>query len=335
MMPAKIEKIIQSRILWVLSGLVPLVLFTAIMLLLFNQQQDRAVTHLINEAAGNAALVVERAIGGQFGLLQGLAASHALDQGDFTNFRTDTQRIWALHPEWRTVILTNEHEPLMNLRFPSGTPITPLRDSDSLKTVWETRTPFVGNLSNGFVAIRAPVLREGRMMYTLVAPTDPDFFRIQLQVSEKTGSWNFMVVGSDGIVISASSRAPATQGKPLDQSFLQKRKGILSLAGMLYSAPVAISSCGWRVVVFGSKKFVRLPGRGIFSASGCTHDPDIQFRLGRLAESGRPAQTDGRNAGGPAPAEGNDQGLKGRPLGLGPDHGSDPVFRGVEKSDRV
>nr|NJM04616.1 hypothetical protein [Desulfobacula sp.] len=124
-MSVKLEKIIQSRILWFLSGLVPLVLFTAVMILLFIQQQDRAVTHLVNEAAGNAALVVERAIGGQVGLLQGLAASHALDQGDFADFRTDTQRIWELHPEWRTVILTNENEPLINLRFPPGGPPSP------------------------------------------------------------------------------------------------------------------------------------------------------------------------------------------------------------------
>nr|NJM04615.1 hypothetical protein [Desulfobacula sp.] len=98
----------------------------------------------------------------------------------------------------------------------------------------------MGNLFNGFVAIRVPVIREGRMLYTLVAPTDPDFFRIPLQASEKTGSWEFMVVGSDGIVISASSRAPSSQGKPLDQRFLQGREGVLSLAGMLYSAPVSI-----------------------------------------------------------------------------------------------
>jgi hypothetical protein len=156
MAPLKIEKIIQSRLLWFLAGLAPLVLFTAIMLLLFIQQQDRAIKHLINEAAGSAALVVERTIGEQTGLLKGLAASHALDQGDFVNFRIDAQRLWELHPEWRTVILTGAREPFLNLRFPPGALITPIRDPESLKTVWETKAPFVGNLSNGYVAISSP-----------------------------------------------------------------------------------------------------------------------------------------------------------------------------------
>ncbi len=182
MAPLKIEKILQSRLLWFFAWLAPLVLFTA------------------------------------------LSASHALDQGDFVNFRIHAQRLWELHPEWRTVILTNAHEPFLNLRFPPGAPITPLRDSDSLKTVWETKAPFVGNLSYGYVAIRVPVIRDGRMMYTLVAPTDPDFFRIPLQRSEKTGDWDFMVVGSDGIVISASGQAPSSQGEAFG-SMLPSRQG--------------------------------------------------------------------------------------------------------------
>ncbi|MFA5903801.1 MAG: PAS domain S-box protein [Desulfobacula sp.] len=229
------------------------------MLLLFIQQQDRLITHLVNEAADNTAHVVEQAISEQIGLLKGLAASHSLDQGDFTDFRIDAQRLWNLHPEWRTVILTDEHDPLLNLRFPAGTPVTPIRDSGSLKTVWDTKEPFVGNLSNGFVAIRVPVIRDDRMMYTLVAPANPEFFRGPLQGSEKIGHWDFMIVGGDGIVISASGQAPATQGNPLHESFLQNREALLSSAGMLFSAPVTLLPSGWRVIVFGPEKFVTAP----------------------------------------------------------------------------
>ena len=259
MTPIRLEKILQSSLLWFLAGLGPLVMFTAIMLLVFIQQQDKGIAHLVNEAAGNTAHMVEHTIGEQIGLLKGLAASHALDDGDFKSFRKDAQRLWELHPEWRTVILTDEHEPLLNLRFSPGALITPLRDPESLKTVWETKEPFVGNLAHGFVAIRVPVTRDNRMIYTLVAPTDPDFFKITLQVSDKTGNWEFMVVGSDGIVISASDRAPSPEGKPLDQLFLQNRKDVLSLSGMLYSAPVVINPGGWRVIVFGQEKFVEAP----------------------------------------------------------------------------
>ena len=259
MTPIRLEKILQSSLLWFLAGLGPLVMFTAIMLLVFIQQQDKGIAHLVNEAAGNTAHMVEHTIGEQIGLLKGLAASHALDDGDFKSFRKDAQRLWELHPEWRTVILTDEHEPLLNLRFSPGALITPLRDPESLKTVWERKEPFVGNLAHGFVAIRVPVTRDNRMIYTLVAPTDPDFFKITLQVSDKTGNWEFMVVGSDGIVISASDRAPSPEGKPLDQLFLQNRKDVLSLSGMLYSAPVVINPGGWRVIVFGQEKFVEAP----------------------------------------------------------------------------
>ena len=255
----RLEKLLQSRLFYLLSGIVPLIAFSLSMILLFIQQQDNAIKYLLKEAGNNTAHVVERAIGEQIGLLKSLATSRSLDNGNFTYFRMEAQRLRDLHPEWRTIILTNETQPFFNLNFPTGESITPLRDPTSLEKVWSTKKPFVGDLANNYVAIRVPVIRNGLVIYTLVAPTDPIFFKTALQISPKSPEWGFIIVGSDGIVISASDNAPTTQGKPLHQAFLQNKKEIFSISGMLYSAPVAITSGAWRLIVFASEDSVEAP----------------------------------------------------------------------------
>lgn len=95
-----IESFTNRRFFWVLSGLLPLLIFAALMLLLFTEQQEKAIRRLLHEAATNAAHVVEQAIVEQIGLLNGLAASRSLDTGDFDAFRLDAQRLSNIHPKW-------------------------------------------------------------------------------------------------------------------------------------------------------------------------------------------------------------------------------------------
>lgn len=254
-----LENLGGRRLLWVLSGVLPLASFAAVMLFIFTQQQERAINRLLYEAGINSAHVVDLAIREQIGLLNGLAVSRALDKGDFEAFRLDAQRLWSMHPEWRTIILTDEKRQVFNLRFPAGAALPLLRDPVSLSEVWQTGKPFIGDLTHGFVAIRVPVTRNDGIVYSLVAPTNPQFFLAALHGFQKTGQWEIIIAGSDNVVIAASPQAPVTAGMTLPPPFRQHSREVLSANDMLYASPVSIDFGKWRIFVFAPAASIETP----------------------------------------------------------------------------
>ena len=203
--------------------------------------------------------MVNTTIREQIGLLKGMAALQSLDNKAFEAFRSDAQRVWEMHPEWRTVILTDESKPVFNLRIPPGKPLIPLRDPDSLKKVWETKRSYVGNLSHGFVAIRIPVFREKRVVYSLVAPTAPSFFQDKLYAAQESHKWSFIIVGSDDVVITASKDVPLKTGDRVAQSVLEKEIGKLVSKDIRQAAPVNVVSSGWRITIFAPSDIIEAP----------------------------------------------------------------------------
>ena len=64
------------------AGLLPLIFFGIVMLIMFTRQQEQAIERLLRGAAAGAAHVVDRAVGEQLGIMNGMAASTAFDRGD-------------------------------------------------------------------------------------------------------------------------------------------------------------------------------------------------------------------------------------------------------------
>jgi len=255
-----LERLIGQRIFWILSGVLPLALFAVWMFVIFTDQQESAINQLINQSAASAAHSLDRTLQQQIGLLEGLAIARSLDAGDFDLFRISAQRLKDKHPEWRTVILTDVHRQLFNLRIPPGQPLDPVRDPHSLKRVWETRRAVVGDLSQGFVPVRTPVLRADRMQYTLVVPIDPQFFLSTLQTANESRGWKYAIAGSDDIVIAASPGVAVTPGRPLPPRLATARDSDGAAEGdMLLARPVEVPTSGWRVHLMVPAASVKTP----------------------------------------------------------------------------
>jgi len=254
------DSLARQRLLWIVSGILPLALFGVWMIQLFTKQQEEAVEQLMDEAAGNAAHVLERTLGEQVGILDGLATARSLDTGDFELFRISASRIKERHPEWRTVILTDARSQLFNLRVPAGRPLDPPRDPKSLARVWQTQQAYIGDLSFGYVAIRVPVIREQRVLYTLVAPVDPNFFLSVLQAAREDKGWQYIIAGSDDIVIAASPGTGMISGKSLSQHFIEhKERKMHQVEGMLHARPVKVPASGWRLFMIAPVDAVKAP----------------------------------------------------------------------------
>ena len=255
-----LERLIGQRIFWILSGVLPLALFAVWMFVIFTDQQESAINQLINESAASAAHSLDRTLQQQIGLLEGLAIARSLDAGHFDLFRISAQRLKDKHPEWRTVILTDAHRQLFNLRIPPDQPLQPVRDPQSLARVWETRRAAVGDLSHGFVPVRTPVLRAGRMQYTLVVPIDPQFFLSTLQTASEARGWKYVIAGSDGIVIAASPGVAVTTGQPLPPMLTTARdRDDAAEDDMLLARPMKIPTSGWEVYLMVPEDSVKSP----------------------------------------------------------------------------
>ena len=248
----------DRRLAWVAAGLLPLFIFAIVMLIMFTRQQEQAIERLLREAAAGAAHVVDRAVGEQLGIMKGMAASMAFDRGDFTTIRSEAQRLWDMHPEWRTVIVTDEHRPLMNLRSPLGGPITPLRDPESLARVWSTGKPSVGNLVSDHVGLRVPVAPEGRMAYTIAVPVDPRFFRDILAKHRLEQPWSAAVIGSDRAVIAATPDSPLKEGQPLPEKFGPAAGGFRA-AEADYQTWAPVGTSGWSALIIAPAAAVERP----------------------------------------------------------------------------
>ena len=241
---------------WVAIGLLPLFVYGISMLVVFRHQQAQVVEHMLQQAAGGVAHLVERAIREQLGVMNGMAASYAFDREDLETARQEAQRLWRLHPEWRTVIVTDANRQLLNLRFPAGEPLPALRDSESLAQVWANQQPVVGGLVHGYVGIRVPVVREGRTIYTIAVPIDPRFFGEQLRASTEDRPWTAAVIdGAGKPIATAGSQA---EDKTRLQEVPAGAQGFLA-DGVDYLAWAPVGGYGWRVAVVAPAAAIEQP----------------------------------------------------------------------------
>jgi PAS domain S-box-containing protein len=226
---------------------------------MYTTQQENRIHRFLLESAAHASHNVDRAIGEQIGLLHGLSSARSLDDGNFDSFRINTQRLISVHPEWRTVIVTDQKVPLFNHRFQPGEALTPLRDPNSLARVWQTQKPYVGDLANGFVAIRVPVIRDRQVRYTLVVPVETQFFLEAIHTSPQTGSHGYIIIGSDGIVIASSANAPAESGQLLPPQFFIRDSLTRVVGESIYTAPSPIKTSGWQLILFAPNDEIMAP----------------------------------------------------------------------------
>jgi len=258
--PLKIFAVLRyQHFAWIIAGLTPLVLFAIFMLYLFTKQQEKEIDRLLYESANNAAFTVDRAIREQIGILNGLAVSRSLDSSNFDSFRVNSKRLKAIHPEWRTVILTDDHQQVFNLQIPKGTPLAPIRDPKSLKEMWTNKTPSVGGVVFGHIPIRVPVMRGNRILFTLVVPITPSYFSDILNSFTEPMSWGFMIVGHDGIVIASSPDAPASTSEKVPERFRTPLNNSQTIDGLLFSRTVAVKTSNWNLFLFTGEGTIVAP----------------------------------------------------------------------------
>ncbi|MGC5781171.1 ATP-binding protein [Methylobacterium sp. NFXW15] len=182
-------------------------------------QQQRDLTR--DAAVASATRVAERVasdIASQIAVLQAEAASATLDKPDLAAFYAEADRLRQAHPLWATVELADpDGAQVVNLLRSLDEELGPTADRKSFDAVVRTQRPVIGGIGpvgpisgKRLVALRVPVIREGKLRYVLSVRLATNAVSSILRDAGAPEGWVGTIVDADGNTI-ARTRAESEE----------------------------------------------------------------------------------------------------------------------------
>ncbi|WP_449221614.1 ATP-binding protein [Tistrella mobilis] len=269
-------------------SLLPLAAFAvAVVLMLRAERADRLATE-ITAAAANTAASIRHEVQHQIDGLTALAISEALDRGDLPAIRLEMQRLYDRHPEWASLILTGvtlpdqspgihqnpvmhqnpgiDLRPIIDLRRAEGEALPSDPDPSGAATAITTRRPLIGNLTDGHLPVRVPVVRGGQVIFLLTALVRSGLFSDLLAAQSVPQGWILALADARHITIGRSARGLAFTGSPAPDAF---RRGATETPGQVVAGqgrdgPVValatpVAGTGWNLAVVVPQEMAAAP----------------------------------------------------------------------------
>jgi len=211
--------------LLVLAALVPLLILSAGLMAHSLRQQQDALERDVLARVQRISDLIEQELSKQIELVQVLANSPSLDGPiDVKGFAEHAKRVRQGMPLWRYVVLSDQDgNRLVDVPEPvSGTPGAVVEPPSHLRAV-QTAQPVIGNLMRGrrnypAFAIRAPVVRNGKVAHVVSAVVEPTAIRDMLFAAGMPNTWIGAVVDADGRIVARTSGPSSLIGQPASES---------------------------------------------------------------------------------------------------------------------
>lgn len=208
-------------VLLVLAALLPMLVFSAGLVVLLDRQERGRVERGLLETVRTLALAVDQELRSSMTALNALAALPRLDEDDLAPFYEVAQRVRVTQPTWESIVLIDPSgRQIFNLRRPFGTPLPPVGDRDALERVLRTRSPVVSNLFVGsvsqhkIISVQTPVIRDGRVKYVLAASFYLDTAARVLTVEKYPPEWIGEIFDGRGVIIARTRDREKWIGEP-------------------------------------------------------------------------------------------------------------------------
>ena len=206
----------RTWLLLVGAAILPLLLFGGWVGYLAAIQTRAEASRGAAAAVDGAASRISTELIAQLGLVRTLAASVALDMPDLTAFRTEAERVRAQQPLWHTIELALPSRPqVLNLLRGPGESLGETADMASLQRVVVTGHMAVGGIGpvgpvsgRRLVTLRAPVIRDGKLIFVLSVALAPDGIGRLLRNTGVPTEWIGAVLDGAGRIV-ARTRATA------------------------------------------------------------------------------------------------------------------------------
>jgi PAS domain S-box-containing protein len=170
-----------------LAVLLPLFLFSVVMVLLFDRLGVDAVQRGLQATVRATALSIDRQFARSIDSLEALGASEALGAGDLRAFHASAVREFQENKDWRTLWLADAAgRQLVNVAKPFGAPLPSVAADESFQRAAASQRVTISGLAGdlgapGFaVPLALPVRRDGELRYVLVAELTPDSLSTRL-----------------------------------------------------------------------------------------------------------------------------------------------------------
>ena len=164
--------------------------------------------------------LVDRYVSGRIAMLQALATSPSLDDGDFG--RLDAQARELLDRQGLNIVLRDmDGRQRVNTRRPRGAPLPAALPGLDERTIEATRAPLVGGLHHSAVAgapvlrVMVPVMREGVVRFTLAASFEPSALSAMLRQAGVNAPFGGSVADGNGLILARNDARAELVGKPL------------------------------------------------------------------------------------------------------------------------
>jgi two-component sensor histidine kinase len=244
-----------------LLALLPMIWVGAYLLLRVAQAERAQLEERVHQIAEAVAGDVERELQRRLTLLETLATSPRLSEGDFAKFYVQAKA--AIEKDNLGVLLQDakSRQQLVNTFVEYGTPLPTTGDPDTFDRVLASNRPQVSDVFTSLVSkslaidIALPVKRAGKA-YLLRLALLPDHFRPILMGQKLPARWTLTLLDRRGAIVARSQKHEQVVGTPVPPEQLKEiqehQRAYLSknLDGeLVMAADAVIPSAGWHVRV--------------------------------------------------------------------------------------
>jgi len=227
-LPTSRSGLVRSAALLLIAALTPLVLVALAggYVALTSQRAQLEARALADARLLSEA--VDRELAAQIDQAEGLANSPVLDAPvDVARFREIARREKARHPAWLNVVLLDLQGRW--LADVTGSMDRRVVEPASLERVISSRRAAVGDIGRGTrgrwgIAVRAPVLRDGRLTHVATIVARPDAFRALIGAMRPRPGWIVTIVNHEGRVVARSQAEAKFVGGLASPSALAARR---------------------------------------------------------------------------------------------------------------
>jgi two-component system sensor histidine kinase UhpB len=215
----------QPLLLLVLTAAIPILLFGVWASYLSAESGRGNIRRDILNRVDHVTERVSAELRSHLGMLQGLAASTALDRDDLGFFYIEALRLKAANPLWYTVELADPSgTQVLNLLRPLGQELGPSAERESFDKVVQNRQPAVsgigpiGSVSGlQLVALRVPVIRGEELRYVLSVAFEPKSISAILVEAGVPPGWIGGVLDARGNLVARTLDEGYTIGNPASE----------------------------------------------------------------------------------------------------------------------
>jgi len=181
-------------------AILPLAVMAGIGLLVLARRQRSQAEQVGLELARSVATSVDAELRSSVAVLETLATSRTLDDGDFDAFRDRSRRVLELRPDWVAISLADPGgRTLVDTRSADGHALPLAGERGSFDAVVRGRRSVVGSLarhdrSAWSFSVRVPVIRGGNLRYVVTALVRPDGIRRLLERQRVPDDWVISIV---------------------------------------------------------------------------------------------------------------------------------------------